>query len=158
MFFYIHILLANCSTVELYMPNIYLRQFDWTQGISHALVISLIEHCKTAPTKSYLVKHTFTRAFWWDDTTSHHIHANHMRHIMYPPACHPSYIPLYLRYIHTRIQNLDLLLLGIPFPPRSHPPIIVLVDELAPYAEDDDPEDVGTQAAQSREMTRLIHR
>ncbi|KAI5682622.1 hypothetical protein M9H77_03850 [Catharanthus roseus] len=63
------------------------------KGIPHAPVISLVEHCRPASTKSYVVRHTFTREFWYD-ILSHCVNADHMRHIAIPTHdCHPSYMP-----------------------------------------------------------------
>ncbi|KAI5662347.1 hypothetical protein M9H77_21670 [Catharanthus roseus] len=62
----------------------------WSDSwIAHAPISSPVEHCRPASTKSYVVRHTFTRAFWYD-VASHCVHVDHMGYIAIPPhACHP---------------------------------------------------------------------
>lgn len=65
---------------------------------------------------------------------------------MPPHTCHPGDMSWNLRHTHPRIQNPKLLLPRVELPLRSQPILFVLVDSLGTYIEDDDPEDVGTQA------------
>ncbi|KAI5683182.1 hypothetical protein M9H77_04410 [Catharanthus roseus] len=49
-------------------------------GNSTCPIISLVEHYRSASTKSYDVRHTFTRAFYYD-AASHCVHTDHMQYI-----------------------------------------------------------------------------
>ncbi|KAI5668206.1 hypothetical protein M9H77_18059 [Catharanthus roseus] len=62
-------------------------EFGRTQGIPHVPIFGPVKHSRLASTKSYVVRHTFIRAFWYD-ATSQCVHADHMQHIVMPPhAC-----------------------------------------------------------------------